>query len=90
MEPDLNYVDERFADLQLLRYRLNGFAELSLRQKKLVFFLSKAALYGRDIIFDQFGAFNLRIRKTLEAVYTDRRIDHATPQFSALELYFAG
>ena len=87
MEPDLNYVDERFADLQLLRYRLNGFTELSLRQKKLVFFLSKATLYGRDITFDQFGAFNLRIRKTLEAVYTDRRIDHDTPQFAALEQY---
>jgi dipeptidyl-peptidase-3 len=50
-----SYSDERFADLQLLRYRLNGFEQLSLRQKQYIYALSKATLYGRDITFDQFG-----------------------------------
>lgn len=82
-----NYVGERFADLQLLRYRLNGFEQLSLLQKQLVYYLSKATLYGRDITFDQFGRYNLRIRKTLEAIYTDLRIDHHTEDFLAMEVY---
>ena len=79
--------EERFADLQLLRYRLNGFEQLSLSQKTLVYYLSKATLYGRDITFDQFGRYNLRIRKTLEAVYTDLQIPHDTDDFRALEVY---
>ena len=83
----MNYSDERFADLQLLRYRLNGFEQLSLSQKVLVYYLSKATLYGRDITFDQFGKYNLRIRKMLEAVYTDLRIPHNTEAFQALEVY---
>ena len=83
----MNYSDERFADLQLLRYRLNGFEQLSLSQKTLVYYLSKATLFGRDITFDQFGKYNLRIRKTLEVVYTDLTIDHATEEFRALEVY---
>ena len=83
----MNYSDERFADLQLLRYRLNGFEQLSLSQKILVYYLSKATLYGRDITFDQFGKYNLRIRKVLEAVYTDLRIPHDTEEFRALEVY---
>ena len=64
------YVDERFADLQMLRYRLNGFEELSIQQKRLIYYLSEAALYGRDITFDQYGKYNLLIRKMLEEVYT--------------------
>ena len=83
----MNYSAERFADLQLLRYRLNGFEQLSLSQKILVYYLSKATLYGRDITFDQFGKYNLRIRKLLEAVYTDMRIAHDTDAFHALEIY---
>ena len=83
----MNYSDERFADLQLLRYRLNGFEQLSLSQKILVYYLSKATLFGRDITFDQFGKYNLRIRKMLEAVYTDLRIPHDTDEFRALEVY---
>ncbi len=82
-----DYVGERFADLQLLRYRLNGFEQLSLSQKTLVYYLSEATLYGRDITFDQFGKYNLRIRKMLEAVYTDLTVDHETPDFKALEVY---
>ena len=82
----MNYSDERFADLQLLRYRLNGFEQLSLSQKVLVYYLSKATLFGRDITFDQFGKYNLRIRKMLEMVYTDLRIPHDTDEFRALEI----
>ena len=84
---DFCYTDERFADLQMLRYKLPGFNQLSLQQKRLIYYLSKAALFGRDITFDQFGAYNLLIRKTLEVVYTDLRIDHSTDDFHALELY---
>ena len=83
----MNYTDERFADLQLLRYRLDGFEQLSLSQKKLVYYLSKATLFGRDITFDQFGRYNLRIRKMLEAVYTDLTINHETADFQAMEVY---
>ena len=82
-----HYRDERFADLQLLRYRLNGFDQLTTSQKRLVYYLSQATLYGRDITFDQHGTFNLRVRRTLEAIYTDLRIDHSTPDFLALEVY---
>ena len=84
---DFCYTDERFADLQMLRYKLTGFDQLSLQQKRLIYYLSKAALFGRDITFDQYGAYNLRIRKTLEAVYTDLCIDHSTDDFHALEVY---
>ena len=87
-----DYVGERFADLQLLRYRLNGFEQLSLLQKKLVYYLSEATLWGRDITFDQFGRYNLRIRKMLEAVYTSRNEnDGGNPseqtEWEALETY---
>lgn len=64
------YRDERFADIQMLRYKLEGFESLSLQQKIYIFHLSEAALYGRDILFDQNGRHNLRIRKTLEAIFT--------------------
>ena len=83
--PHFGYiVKERFADIQLLRYRLNGFEQLSLLQKKLIYYLSKATLYGRDITFDQFGKYNLRIRKMLEAVYNEQTIDHYNDDFRAL------
>ena len=84
---DFNYQDERFADLQLLRYRLNGFERLSVPQKVLVYYLSKATLFGRDITFDQFGKYNLRIRKMLEVVYTDQTVLHDTDEYKALEVY---
>ena len=84
---DFNYQDERFADLQLLRYRLNGFERLSVPQKVLVYYLSQATLFGRDITFDQFGKYNLRIRKMLEAVYTNMTVSHDTDEFKALEVY---
>ena len=80
------YSDECFADLQLLRYRLEGFEQLTLKQKQLVYYLSQATLFGRDITFDQFGKYNLRIRKALELVYTDSRVAH-DDNFRALEIY---
>ncbi len=67
-EYNFNYIDEQFADIQILRYKLTGFDKLSLRQKQYIYCLSQATLYGRDILFDQFGKYNLRIRKTLEAI----------------------
>ena len=84
---DFNYRDERFADLQLLRYQLTGFENLTPKQKELVYYLSKATLYGRDITFDQFGKYNLRIRKMMEVVFTDRNVNHDTDEFRALEVY---
>ena len=84
---NFNYLDERFADIQLLRYRLEDFQTLSLKQKLLVYYLSQATLYGRDITFDQYGKYNLRIRKMLEVIYCDYTIDHDTEEFRALEVY---
>ena len=81
------FSDERFADIQMLRYRLDGFGQLSLRQKQLVFYLSEATLCGRDITFDQFGRYNLAIRHALEAVYTDFSIDRQSADFQALAVY---
>ena len=82
-----NYRDERFGDLQMLRYRLNGFEHLTLQQKQLVYYLSQATLFGRDITFDQFGAYNLRIRRMLEVVYTDYAVPHDSSEFLAMETY---
>ena len=65
-----DYTVEQFADLQILRYRVPEFENLSLKQKELVYYLTEAALQGRDILFDQNGKYNLRIRRMLEAVYT--------------------
>ena len=84
---DFNYRDERFADIQMLRYRLNGFEQLSMQQKRLVYYLSQATLFGRDITFDQFGRHNLVIRKVLETVYTDQGIDHDSDDFRAMAVY---
>lgn len=84
---DFHYSDEQFADIQLLRYRLNGFEQLTINQKRLVYYLSQATLAGRDIVFDQYGRYNLRIRSMLEAIYTDFRIDHDTENFRQLAVY---
>lgn len=82
-----SYTVEQFADLQLLRYRVPGFEELSLKQKELVYYLTEAALQGRDILFDQNGKYNLRIRRALEAVYTGYTGDKTSPDFKAMEVY---
>lgn len=81
------YSVEQFADLQILRYRVNGFETLSLNQKKLIYYLSEAALNGRDILFDQNGKLNLKIRRMLEAVYVNYDGDRTDAEFLALEVY---
>ena len=86
-EADFSYTGERFADIQLLRYRLNGFEQLSLSQKRFIYCLAKATLYGRDITFDQFGRYNLLIRRTLETIVSDLTIDHDSDDFRALETF---
>ena len=84
---DFQYNDERFADLQMLRYQVPGFDQLSVRQKSLVYCLNQAALYGRDILWDQNGRYNLRIRQALETVYTDYKGDHTTADWQAFVTY---
>lgn len=87
MSENFNYIVEQFADLQLLRYRVAGFENLSLWQKELIYYLSEAALEGRDILFDQNGKYNLQIRKLLEAVYVSYSGDRNNPEFQGLEVY---
>lgn len=82
-----DYTVEQFADLQILRYRVPGFEDLSLKQKELVYYLTEAALQGRDILFDQNDKYNLTIRRMLEAVYTGYKGDKNTPDFKAMEVY---
>lgn len=81
------YANERFADLQMLRYKVEGFENLSLNQKTFIYYLSEAALQGRDILFDQNGKYNLRIRKTLETVFTDYKGDRSQKDFTELVTY---
>lgn len=78
---------DRFADIQMLRYELKGFENLSLTQKIYIYCLSKATLLGRDITFDQQGKYNLRIRKTLEAVYLHYEGNRESEDFKAFEVY---
>lgn len=87
MTEQFRYTDERFADIQMLRYRLDGFETLTLRQKLYIYYLAKATLCGRDITTDQFGRYNLRIRKVLEAIYERYEGDRTTAEYKALETY---
>ena len=87
MTEQFRYTDERFADIQMLRYRLDGFEALTLRQKLYIYYLAKASLCGRDITTDQFGRYNLRIRKVLEAIYERYEGDRTTEEYKALETY---
>ena len=84
---EFNYMVDKFANLEILRYQVPGFESLSLRQKQLLYHLSEAALMGRDILFDQNGRYNLAIRRTLEVIYTDYKGDRENPEFKALETY---
>ena len=86
-EETFKFQDERFADIQMLRYRLPDFEALTIRQKQLIYCLSEATLFGRDITFDQFGKYNLCIRKTLEAVYLNYNGNRLENNFRALEEY---
>jgi dipeptidyl-peptidase-3 len=82
-----SFVVEQFADLRILRYPVSGFEDLSLKQKELIYYLSQAAVEGRDILFDQNYKHNLTIRRTLEAVYENYRGDRSGNEFMALEIY---
>ena len=82
-----DYVVDRFADLEILRYQVPRFESLTLKQKQLLYHLSEAALMGRDILFDQNCRYNLPIRRTLEAIYTSYKGDRQTTDFRALETY---
>lgn len=84
---DFKYTVEQFADLQILRYKVKDFDKLTLKQKELVYYLSQAALEGRDILYDQNGKYNLTIRKMLETVYTDYQGDRADSNFVNMETY---
>lgn len=87
MTEQFRYTDERFADIQMLRYRLDGFEALTLCQKLYIYYLAKATLCGRDITTDQFGRYNLRIRKVLEVIYERYEGDRTTEEYKALETY---
>ena len=82
-----NYTVEQFADLQIIRYKVKGFEDLSLKQKELVYYLSQAAIEGRDILYDQNGKYNLAIRRMLEAVYTNYKGDRKDADFLKMETY---
>lgn len=86
-EDTFEYQVEQFADLQILRYRVPGFEKLSLRQKQLIYYLSQAALEGRDILYHQNGKYNLPIRRLLEAVYVAYKGPRDTDEFRAFEVY---
>lgn len=87
MAENFEYNNEKFADIQMLRYRLNGFENLSAQQKALVYYLSEAALWGRDITTDQHGKYNLRIRTLLEKVYTGYNGDKTTADWQGFKTY---
>lgn len=86
-EKDFKFTAEAFADLQILRYQVPGFNELSLQQKKLAYYLSEAALSGRDIIYDQSGKYNLLVRKTLENIYATYNGDRKSAEWKQFETY---
>ncbi len=87
IDNSFKYTEERFADLQLLRYRVEGFETLSLRQKVFIYHLAEAALWGRDILWDQNCRLNLPVRQVLEQIYTDYTGDRTVEEFKAFEVY---
>ena len=84
---EFEYCNERFADLQMLRYKVDGFENLTLKQKTFIYYLQEAALWGRDILFDQNGKYNLEIRQTLEDLYSNYKGDRESKDFKAFEVY---
>lgn len=86
-EGTFSYSDERFADLQMLRYKVEGFENLTLKQKTFIYYLQEAALYGRDILFDQNGKYNLRIRQMMENLYVNYKGNREDKDFKAFEEY---
>ena len=86
-EESFNYLDERFADIQMLRYNVEGFDALSLKQKTFIYHLQEAALWGRDILFDQNGRYNMEIRRMMEKLYQEYQGDRQSQDFLAFEEY---
>ena len=86
-EQTFDYTVDKFYDLEILRYQVPEFDSLSLQQKTLVYHLTEAALHGRDILYDQNGRFNLRIRRALEALYTQYKGDKTSEEFLSFEKY---
>lgn len=84
---EFKYTDIQFADIQMLRYRVEGFESLSLKEKTFIYYLQEAALLGRDILFDQNGRYNLRIRHMLEAVYTSSAVERTGEDYAAFVTY---
>ena len=83
----IDFMVDKFADIQVLRYEVTGFEKLSLQQKKLIYYLSQAAIEGRDILFDQNCRYNLAIRRTLEAVYENYKGDKSSADWSEFMVY---
>lgn len=86
-QDDFKYNDERFADIEMLRYKVDGFEDLTLKQKTFIYYLQEAAMWGRDILFDQNGRYNLEIRGVLEKLYTEYKGDRESKDFKAFEEY---
>ena len=86
-EEGFNYIDERFADIQMLRYNVEGFDQLTLQQKTFIYHLQEAALWGRDILFDQNGRYNLQLRSIMEKLYQEYQGDRQSQDFLAFEEY---
>ena len=86
-EESFNYIDERFADIQMLRYNVEGFEQLTLQQKTFIYHLQEAALWGRDILFDQNGRYNLQLRSMMEKLYQEYQGDRQSEDFLAFEEY---
>ncbi len=86
-DSNFEYSVDKFADIEILRYQVHGFDDLTLQQKELIYYLSEAALEGRDILYDQHNKYNLTIRRTLEAIYENYSGDKTTEDFKNLETY---
>ncbi|MDO9153004.1 MAG: dihydrofolate reductase [Paludibacter sp.] len=84
---NFEYTVDKFADIEILRYRVPGFETLSLKQKELIYYLNQAALEGRDILYDQNNKYNLTVRRTLEAVYVNYKGDRHSPDFERMTTY---
>ena len=84
---DFNYSVDRFADIEVLSYQVPGFEDLSLQQKELVYYLTEAALNGRDILFDQNCKYNLMVRETLEDIYRNYKGDKNDKDYQAFVKY---
>ena len=86
-DPDFKYSIDEFADIEVLRYQVPGWDDLTLQQKEYIYHLSEAAKSGRDIIWDQNFKYNLEIRHALEAILEKDSIHHNTPEWKDFLVY---